>query len=516
MKFSRDGSTLFDTNSFSHDVSLLDTTLRDGEQMPGVSLTPADKVEIARALDRVGVSTVEAGSACTSAGEREAISRVASEGLDARVTSFARGVEADVDDALACDVDGVNLVVPASDRHVETKVGTTRDGVVDRTRELVEYAADHGLWVEVLGEDGSRADPAFLERLLGAGLDAGADRVCYTDTVGAATPDEVAGAVSRLAERGPTGVHTHDDLGLGLANALAGVSAGADFVHATVGGVGERAGNVALEEVAVSLEEGYGVETVDLEGLYGLARRVADVTGVGHPPNKAVCGANAFAHESGIHTDGTLKDPRMYEPYPPERVGRERRLVLGKHAGRAGVRAALSEHGVEVDADELDAVLERVKDLGDRGKRVTDADLLAIVEDVQGRERDRTVELLDLSATSGAGVPTASVRLRVGSAERVAAGTGSGPVDAAVEAVREALDGVRFDLDSYHVDAITGGTDAVVTVEVDLSRGDRSVTVSASDADITRASVDAMVDGLDRILATTDDDVPDEVPVASE
>ncbi|MDR5671758.1 2-isopropylmalate synthase [Halalkaliarchaeum sp. AArc-GB] len=515
-KFSGNARDVFGPESFSGEVSLLDTTLRDGEQMPGVSLTPTDKVSIARTLDAVGVSTVEAGSACTSEGEREAIARVAREGLDARVTSFARGVRADVDHALSCDVDGINLVVPASDRHVETKVGTTREAVVDRTRELVEYAKDHDLWVEVLGEDGSRADPAFLERLLSAGIEAGADRICYCDTVGAATPDEVAEAVARLETHGPTGVHTHDDLGLGLANALAGVSAGADFVHATVGGVGERAGNVALEEVAVALEEGYGVETVDLEGLYELTRRVADVTGVGHPPNKAVCGANAFAHESGIHTDGTLKDTRMYEPYPPERVGRERRLVLGKHAGRAGVRAALSEHGVDTSQEDLDAVVARVKELGDRGKRVTDADLLAIVEDVQGRTRDRTVELLDLSATSGAGVPTASVRLRIGDAERIAAGTGSGPVDAAVEAVREALDGVDFDLDSYHVDAITGGTDAVVTVEVDISRGDRSVTVSASEADITRASVDAMVEGLDRLLAATDDDVPGEVPVASD
>jgi D-citramalate synthase len=501
---SHDGSTddaVFTSLSDRDSVRLLDTTLRDGEQMPGVSLTPDRKLDIARELDATGVHVIEAGSACTSAGEREGIRRVADEGLDATVTSFARGVKADIDRALECGVDGVNLVVPASDRHVETKVGSTREEVLETVEELVAYAKDHGLWLELLGEDGSRADLEYLERMAETGFDAGADRFCYCDTVGAAGPERTADIVSRLAALGPTGVHTHDDLGFGMTNVHAGLRAGADFVHATVNGVGERAGNVALEEVAIALDRCYGIETVDLEHLYRLARTVSEATGVSLPPNKAVCGANAFAHESGIHTDGTLKDGAMYEPYPPETVGRERRLVLGKHAGRAGVSAALSEHGVEVTDDQLATVVERVKDLGDRGKRVTDADLLAIADDVRERERERQVELLDLTASSGSGLPTASVRLRVAGEERVASGHGSGPVDAAVAAVREALadEDVEFELDSYHVDAITGGTDAVVTVVVELSRGDRTVTVEAAEADITRASVVAMVDALDRL-----------------
>ncbi len=466
-----------------------------------MSLSAEEKVEIARRLDAAGVAVVEAGSACTGAGERAAISRVADAGLDARVTSFARGVRRDVDLAVDCGVDGVNLVVPASDRHVEEKLDTSREQVVADTVELVEYAADHGLWVEVLGEDGSRADLGFLEELLGAALEAGADRVCAPDTVGHATPDRTFELCERLSALGPTSVHTHDDLGLATANALAGVAAGADLVHATVTGVGERAGNAALEEVAVALEHGYGVETVETEALYDLGQTVAAATDVSPAPNKAVVGENAFTHESGIHTDGTLKDEAMYEPYPPETVGRTRRLVLGKHAGRAGVAAALAEHGVEVDEEELGEVVARVTELGERGKRVTDADLLTVAEEVQGRERERRVELLDLTAASGSGTPTASVRLDVDGDERVASGTGSGPVDAAIAAVREALGGTAATLDSYHVDAITGGTDAVVTVEVAMSRGDRSVTVAASDADITAASVRAMVDALDRLLA---------------
>ncbi|WP_231188226.1 (R)-citramalate synthase [Haladaptatus sp. DYF46] len=481
------------------DVQFLDTTLRDGEQAPGISLTPTDKADIARKLDATGVSFIEAGSACTGAGERETISRVADLGLDATVTSFARGIKGDIDLALDCGVDGVNLVVPASDRHIEGKVGTTHDEVVETTVRLTEYAKDHGLWVEVLGEDGSRADLDFLERLMRSGLDAGADRICYCDTVGHATPDHTADVISRLAPLGPTGTHTHDDLGLALTNALVSIAAGADLVHATVNGIGERAGNVALEEVAVALDHGYDVESVSTEKLYDLAQTVATATDVPLAPNKAVIGENAFTHESGIHTDGTLKDDAMYEPYSPSTVGRERRLVLGKHAGRAGVRAALDEHDVDVTGEELNAIVEQVKEIGERGKRVTDTDLLAIADEVQGRQRDQRVELLDLTATSGGATPTASVRLSVDGEEQVASGVGSGPVDAAITATRRALD-IDATLESYHVDAITGGTDALVTVEVEVSLGDHSVTVNASDSDITRASVTVMLDAFNRLL----------------
>ncbi|WP_178916138.1 (R)-citramalate synthase [Natronomonas gomsonensis] len=489
------------------EVQFLDTTLRDGEQAPGISLSPDEKADIALALDDANVAVIEAGSACTGAGERETISRVTDLGLDARVTSFARGVKNDIDLALDCDVDGVNLVVPASDRHVEEKLDTTHENVVEKTVELVEYAKDHGLWVEVLGEDGSRADIEFLEELMGASMDAGADRICAPDTVGHATPDRMLDIYSRLSELGPTSTHTHDDLGLAVTNTLVAVAAGADLVHGTINGIGERAGNVAIEEVAIALDHGYGVETLDTEKLYDLGQLVSSSTGVPLAPNKAVVGENAFTHESGIHTDGTLKDDAMYEPYPPEKVGRERRLVLGKHAGRAGVEAALSEHDIEVTDDELAEVVSRVKALGDRGKRITDADLLTIAEEVQGREYDRRVELVDLTAASGSGTPTASVRLTVDGEERVASGTGSGPVDAAIAAVRSALGAAaNAQLESYHVDAITGGTDAVVTVEVEMSRGDRTVTVAASDSDITTASVRAMVDALDRLLA--DEETP--------
>ena len=499
-----------ETNSLDDvsDVQFLDTTLRDGEQAPGVSLTPAEKAHIARKLDEAGIDIIEAGSACTGPGERETIQRVADLDVSATVTSFCRGIKHDIDLAMDCGVDGINLVMPASEKHISEKVGQTREENVHSTAELVEYAKDHDLWVEVIGEDGSRADLDYLEELMATALDAGADRVCYADTVGHATPDRTLECISTLAALGPTSTHTHDDLGLAVTNALVSVAAGADLVHGTINGIGERAGNVALEEVAITLDHGYGVETMELQNVYELAQLVANKTGIPLAPNKAVVGENAFTHESGIHTDGMLKNEAMYEPYPPEKVGRKRRLALGKHAGRAGVAAALDERDVDVDDDQLDEIVARVKAIGDRGKRVTDADLLTITEEIKGQERDRRVELLDLTAVSGVNPPTASVRLSVEGEERENAATGSGPVDAAMNAAEEALSHeADASLESYRVDAITGGTDAIVTVEVEMSRDDETVTVSASDSDITHASVSAMVDAMDRLVADGEEPV---------
>ena len=502
-----------DTNALTDvsDVQFLDTTLRDGEQAPGISLTPEEKARIARKLDEAAIDVIEAGSACTGTGERETIQRVTDLDLDATVTSFCRSIRNDVDLAIECGVDGINLVVPASDKHVTEKVGTTPEENVATTADLVAYAKDHGLWVEVIGEDGSRADLDYLEKLMTAALDAGADRVCYADTVGHATPDRTLEVVSTLAELGPVSTHTHDDLGLAVTNVLVSVAAGADLVHGTINGIGERAGNVALEEVAIALDHGYGVETMNLEAVYDLAQLVANTTGIPLAPNKAVIGQNAFTHESGIHTDGTLKDDSMYEPYPPEKVGRQRRLALGKHAGRAGVKAALDEHDMEVTDDQLAEVVSRVKEIGDRGKRVTDADLLRIAEEISGSDRERRVELLDLTAVSGVNPPTASIRLDVDGETRENASTGSGPVDAAMNAAVEALSHeADAALEAYHVDAITGGTDAIVTVEVEMSRDDDTVAVAKSDSDITHASVTAMVEAMDRLIERNETVIADD------
>ena len=475
-------------------IEILDTTLRDGEQAPGIALTTEEKVSIATELDNIGVSVIEAGSACTGKSEREAIKQIVGLDLSAKITSFARGIRSDIDDALDCDVDGITLVVPSSDRHVTDKVRTTREDVISDSISLIDYAKDHGIWLELLGEDGSRADLDFLTALMQSGIDAGADWICWADTVGYASPEQAHLAVSQLSKIGPTSTHTHDDLGLAVSNVLASIAGGALMVHATVNGIGERSGNVALEEVAIALHHCYGIDTVKLDGLYNLAQLVSRSTGVSLPPN------NAFTHESGIHTDGILKDDRMYEPYPPELVGRGRRLAVGKHIGRAGARAALEEHGIIASDNQISTIVNRVKVLAERNKRVTDADLLAIADDVCGTPRNQKITLVDLIAVSGGATPTASIRLTVDGEERSSSGIGSGPVDAAINAVRGALNDSRFRLVSYHVDALTGGTDALVTVYVEVARGDRTVSVASSDADITRASVLALIDGLDRLM----------------
>ena len=481
-------------------IEILDTTLRDGAQAPGIALTTEEKVSIATELDNIGVSVIEAGSACTGKSEREAIKQIVGLDLSAKITSFARGIRSDIDDALDCDVDGITLVVPSSDRHVTDKVRTTREDVISDSISLIDYAKDHGIWLELLGEDGSRADLDFLTALMQSGIDAGADWICWADTVGYASPEQAHLAVSQLSKIGPTSTHTHDDLGLAVSNVLASIAGGALMVHATVNGIGERSGNVALEEVAIALHHCYGIDTVKLDGLYNLAQLVSRSTGVSLPPNKAVIGENAFTHESGIHTDGILKDDRMYEPYPPELVGRGRRLAVGKHIGRAGARAALEEHGIIASDNQISTIVNRVKVLAERNKRVTDADLLAIADDVCGTPRNQKITLVDLIAVSGGATPTASIRLTVDGEERSSSGIGSGPVDAAINAVRGALNDSRFRLVSYHVDALTGGTDALVTVYVEVARGDRTVSVASSDADITRASVLALIDGLDRLM----------------
>ncbi len=365
------------------EISFLDTTLRDGEQAPGISLSVNDKVRIVNILEETGVDIIEAGSACTSENERKAISKISSLGLEPKITSFTRGVKGDIDLALDCNVDGINLVVPSSDKHIEKKVGVDRNNILETTIDLVEYAKDHGLWVEVLGEDGSRADPKFLKSLMKQSLEAGADRICYCDTVGYSGPEHTYKTISMLSDLGPTSTHTHDDLGLAMTNTLASIAAGADLVHATVNGIGERAGNVALEEVAVSIWHLYDVKSLELSKLYKLSKVVEETTGIVIPPNKAVVGENAFTHESGIHTDGTLKDEAMYEPYPPEIVGRERELTLGKHTGKSSVKAKLNNHDIDVSDKDLSKAVEHVKKLGQKGEEITDEDLISIIEKIK-------------------------------------------------------------------------------------------------------------------------------------
>jgi len=488
------------------DVRFLDTTLRDGEQTPGVSLNVEEKLLIARKLDELGVDIIEAGSAITSAGERSAIKRIAREGLSAEVCSYCRARQEDVDYALECDVDSIHLVVPVSDLHIQEKLRKTREEVLEMAVETTDYARSHGLVVELSGEDASRADLEYLKKLYLAGIEAGARRICFCDTVGVLVPERTVEVFRELAGLGaPVSVHCHNDFGLATANTLAALRGGASEAHVTLNGLGERAGNTPLEEVAVVLQSLYQQKTrIKCELLYTASRLASRLTGIPVSPNKALVGGNAFTHEAGIHVHGLLANTSTYEPITPAMVGRERRIVLGKHAGRSSVIVALRELGIQADNQQVNEILERIKELGDAGKKVTDADLHAIAETVLGIQPKSKVKLKELTVVAGNTVtPTASVRLQVNGEDVIEAGVGIGPVDAAINALRKGVAGVAdVTLEEYHVDAITGGTDALVEVVVKLSRGGRIITARGARADIIMASVEAVLEGINRLIQT--------------
>jgi D-citramalate synthase len=490
-------------------VHLLDTTLRDGEQTPGVSLSLDEKLNIARQLDALGIDVIEAGSAVTSEGERRAMKAVASEGLRAEVCSYVRARTGDVDLALDCDVDSIHLVVPVSDLHIKSKLRSDRDSVMKSAVEVCEYAKAHGLIVELSGEDASRADEDYLKSIYRAGIDAGADRLCYCDTVGVLVPEKAFEIFTRLSDLpAPVSVHCHDDFGQATSSTVAALRGGASQAHVTVNGIGERGGNTSLEEVVMTLESLYGIKTgIRCQELYSLSRTVSRLTGIPVAPNKAIVGENAFTHEAGIHVHGLLADTSTYEPIQPETVGRKRRIVLGKHAGRSSVELALRELGIECTKGELAEILTRVKDLGDKGKRVTDADLQTIAEIVLSIEKEPKVKLDEFTVVSGnRATPTASVRITVNGSEMLEAGTGVGPVDAAINAIRRAISGVTdIRLEEYHVDAITGGTSALVEVWVTMAMGDRSITARGAGADIIMASVEAVLEGINRLMQLEED-----------
>lgn len=493
-----EGITLF------NDIKILDTTLRDGEQTPGVSLTTENKLLIARKIDSLNVDIIEAGSAITSEGERLAIKKIASEGLNAEICSYCRIRKEDIDAALRCDVDSIHLVVPVSDLHIEQKLKKDRDAVRQMAVEMTEYAKSHGLIVELSGEDASRADLDYLKSVYNAGIDAGADRLCFCDTVGILTPERTFDIFSDLSKlRAPVSVHCHNDFGMATANTVAALRAGAKEAHVTINGIGERAGNTSLEEIVMVLYSLYKQNTkIDIKGLYTTSRLVSRLSGIPVAPNKAIVGGNAFTHEAGIHVHGLLANTATYEPITPELVGRERRIVLGKHAGRSSVELALKELGLPANDKQIDEIVVRMKEMGDKGKHVTDADLQTIAEIVLGIYQEAKVKLEELTVVAGNTVmPTASIRLKVNGDHVVEAGVGTGPVDAAINALKKAVSGVAdIHLDEYHVDAITGGTDALVEVWVKLSKGGRTITARGARTDIIMASVEAVLEGINRLI----------------
>jgi len=387
-------------------------------------------------------------------------------------------------------------------------VNMTPKQVLSTSIDSVEYIKDHGLVCEYSPMDATRTETEFLKQICKAAEEAGADRINIPDTVGVMTPLTMRKLIEDIKSvvKVPISVHCHNDFGMAVANSLAGVEAGASQIHVTVNGLGERAGNAALEEVAVALHLIYNRKTrINTQLLYDTSRLVARLTGVSIQPNKAIVGENAFSHESGIHTRGVTVVPLTFEPIKPEFVGRRRKLVAGKLAGTSGIKAELEEAGIYPTKEQLREIVKKVKELGDKGKTVTDVDLLAITRAVMGKviKEKRIVDLTDLAVVTGIRViPTASVRLVLDGKEYIASETGLGPVDAAIKAVQKLTsDLVNVRLKEYRIEAATGGSDAMGEVIIKVEDKDGNVvSARAVHEDIVMASVEAMIDGINKSL----------------
>jgi len=489
-------------------IRIFDTTLRDGEQTPGVSLTIDEKLEIARQLDMLGVDAIEAGSPMSSEGEKKAVKEIAKAGLKAEICGLARAIRKDIDAAIECDVNSIHTFISTSNVQMKHALGLTPEQVLSSTIDSVAYIKKHGVICEFSPMDATRSEMGFLKRVCKAAEEAGADRINVPDTVGVMIPVTMRKLIEdlRTVVKIPISVHCHNDFGMAVANSLAAVEAGAAQVHTTVNGLGERAGNAALEEVVMALHLIYKRKTgINTRLLYGTSRLVFRLTGVPVQPNKAIVGENAFSHESGIHTRGVTEVPATFEPIKPELVGRKRRLGAGKLAGTRGVKVDLEEAGIHPNEEQLKEIVKRVKELGDKGKLVTDVDLEAIAGAVIGEviEEEKIVELRDLAVVTGIKVlPTASVRLVMDGKDYVAAETGVGPVDAAIKAIQKLTHSlVNVRLSEYRLEALTGGSAAVAEVVVKVEDKDGNiVSARAAREDIVMASVEAMINAINKCL----------------
>jgi 2-isopropylmalate synthase len=464
-------------------VLIFDTTLRDGEQAPGCTMTRDEKLEVAQQLARLGVDVIEAGFPAASSGDFDAVQAIATEITGPTICGLARANKADIDRcAAALSPAGrrrIHTFLATSDIHLEYKLRMTRIQVVESVANMVRHAAEQCDDVEFSPEDAGRSEPEFLYDVLAAAVENGANTLNIPDTVGYVTPDEygalIAGIRARVPEHVVISTHCHDDLGLAVANSLAGVKAGARQIECTINGLGERAGNASLEECVMALHTraGYfGLTTgITTRELARTSRLVAHCTGVRVPPNKAVVGANAFAHEAGIHQDGVLKNPLTYEIMRAETVGMDANsLVLGKHSGRHAFRKHLESLGYRLAEDDLVRAFARFKDIADKKKIVTERDIDAIVTDLATRHPE-TYTLVHVQVSCGTGsIPTATVRLRRTEDDALLTDSaqGTGPVDAVCRAVNKIVGDVGI-LTEFAVDAVTEGIDAVgaVTIHVD-------------------------------------------------
>src|SRR5690554_2726865 len=493
---------------------IFDTTLRDGEQSPGASMTKDEKVRIAKALEKMRVDVIEAGFAAASPGDFDSISAVANAVRESTICSLARAVDRDIEQAAAALANAerarIHTFIATSPIHMQHKLRMEPDAVIEQAVRAITKARGLVSDVEFSCEDAGRSEDDFLCRIIEQAINAGATTINIPDTVGYAIPEEFGYKIKTLLERIPNSdkaifsVHCHNDLGLAVANSLAAVTNGARQIECTINGLGECAGNASLEEVVMALRtrnDFFGLETnIDATHIVPTSRLVSSITGFPVQPNKAIVGANAFAHESGIHQDGVLKHRETYEIMSAQSVGwHANKLSLGKLSGRNAFRTRLQELGIELaDQDELNAAFARFKELADKKHEIFDEDLQALVSDsiTDVPERMR-LSYLDVTSRTGE-TPVAKISVEVDGVERQASASGSGPVDAAFRALEEiAHSGANLQL--YSVNAITEGTDSQGEVTVRLEKDGRIVNGNGADTDIVIASAKAYINALNLI-----------------
>ena len=491
-------------------VRIFDTTLRDGEQSPGVALSPENKLNIAKKLDELGVDAIETGFPIISEGEQKAVKMITRANLSAELCGLARTNQRDIDAVVDCGLKYVHTFIATSDIHLQHKLHLSQEQALEKAVESVEYAKSRGLQVEFSAEDATRTDRGFLKKIFTAVTKAGADRIDIPDTVGYSTPQYIAEITKDAIEatKLPISMHCHNDFGLAVANAISGIQAGAQCAHVTINGIGERAGNASLEELVMALQclkFDQAWETgIKTELLYETSKYVSKLAGMPVQPNKAIIGENAFGHESGIHTHGVLSNPLTYEPISPEIVGRNRWLQVGKHAGAHGIAAMLEEYGVQPDKDQLKKILENVKAIGDQGKHITDVELLSIANEVMGGSKlKRLVQLTGFSVSTGIGnMPYAFIKLNIDGNEHTATDYGVGPVDASLNAIQKITGKIsETRIKDYNLASISGGSSALceVTVKVEDAMGN-SVSSKSIGEDIVITSVQAVIDGMNRLM----------------
>lgn len=496
-------------------IIIFDTTLRDGEQSPGCAMNLEQKIKMAKTLDELGVDVIEAGFPIASPGDFKAVNEIAKVVKNATVCGLSRAKHADIESAAKAIEPAkskrIHTFISTSPLHMKHKLQMEPEAVLDAVKDSITFARSFTDDVEWSAEDASRTEEDFLCRCVEAAITAGATTINIPDTVGYAMPDEYAALFTMLINKVPNidkailSTHCHNDLGVAVANSIAGVNAGARQIECTVNGIGERAGNAAVEEIIMAMRTRHdlmpytnGIETTRITKA---SRTLTSITGFSVQPNKAIVGANAFSHASGIHQDGMLKNANTYEIMTPQSVGRgASKLVMSKHSGRHAFRERLKELGFDLDDTAINEAFDRFKRLADRKSEVFEDDLIALIED-QMVSQNNTICFVDMDIRAGTKAPqTAELTLFINGKETTKKVEGNGPVDAIFKAVRALYPHEDATLELYQVKAVTGGTDAQAEVQVRLQEGGKTVMGSGADVDTLVASTKAYVHALNKLI----------------